>query len=177
MLANLGGIIMLKKIGVLLVVLILSMLTINVAFALPSNNESSNLEPKEIVTDTNIIKITSIDKVSTKVNKLGEKVGFKVKEDVIVDNRTIIEKDCKVFGTITKLNKAAAWKHDGNIEITFSEVMAKDGTAIPVEGVLKAYGKKPNFFVQYSLMGAFFKGKQISIKPGTEAILKINRTI
>ena len=55
--------------------------------------------------------------------------------------------------------------------------MAKDGTPIPVEGVLKAYGKKPNFFVQYSLMGAFFKGKQISIEPGTEAILKINRTI
>ena len=121
MLANLGGIIMLKKIGVLLVVLILSMLTVNVAFALPSNIESSNLGPKERVTDTNIIKITSIDKVSTKANKLGEKVGFKVKEDVILDNRTIIEKDCKVFGTITKLNKAAAWKHDGNIEITFPD--------------------------------------------------------
>ena len=174
---NLGGIIMLKKISILLVVLILSMVTLNVAFALPLNNEGTSVATQEVGCDTDVITIMSIDKISTKENKLGEKVAFKVKENFILDNRTIIEKDSKVFGTITKLNKAAAWKHDGNIEITFSEVMAKDGTAIPVEGVLKAYGKKPNFFVQYSLMGAFFKGKQISIEPGTEAILKINRTI
>lgn len=163
---------MLKKLSVLLVVLILSMFTINVAFALPAKNEGANVAANEMVFDKNIIKVVSIDKISTKENKLGERVAFKVKDDVIIDNRTIIAKDSKVFGTITKLNKAAAWKHDGNIEITFSEVMAKDGRIIPVEGVLKAYGKKPNFFVQYSLMGVFFKGKQIPVEPGTEVVLK-----
>ena len=109
---------MLKKICVLLVVLILSIITVNIAFALPSNNERSSLVPKEIVTDANIIRIKSIDKISTKVNKPGEKVGFKVKEDINIDNRTIIEKD-----------------------------------------------------------SVFFKGKQITIEPDTEVILKINRDI
>ena len=59
---------MLKKLSVLLVVLILSMFTINVAFALPAKNEGANVAANEMVFDKNIIKVVSIDKINTKEN-------------------------------------------------------------------------------------------------------------
>lgn len=164
---------MLKKISMLTVVLAISLLVANVAFALPVTEKSSDSDKNPVITNDTLIKIKSVDKISTKVNKQGDKVHFTVADDLIRGHQTIIQKNSDVIGTITKLNRAGAWDYNGNIVVTFSEIVAKDGRAIPVEGTLKVSGKKPNIFVQYALMGVFVKGKQVTIEPGTEAFLKI----
>lgn len=164
---------MLKKVSMLIVVLVISILAANVAFALPATDKNSDSVKNPATTHDTVIKIKSVDKISTKVNKQGDKVHFTVAEDLRSGNQIIIQKNSDVIGTITKLNRAGAWDYSGNIIVTFSEVTAKDGHAIPVEGSLKVSGKKPNIFVRYALMGVFVKGKQVTIEPGTEAFLKI----
>lgn len=168
---------MLKKIYTMVILLVISLLAANVAFALPVTGESSDLGEKPVIVQDTLLKIRSVDKISTKANKQGEKVHFSVADDLISGNRTIIQKNSDVIGTITKLNKAGAWDHDGSIVVNFSEIAAKDGHSIPVEGTLKVSGKKPNIFVQYSLMGVFVKGKQVTIEAGTEAFLKIKEDV
>lgn len=168
---------MLKKIYTMVIVLVLSLLAANVAFASPVAGESSDSGKNPAVARDTLIKIKSVDKISTKANKQGDKVHFTVADDLISGNKTIIQKNSDVIGTITKLNKAGAWDHDGSIAVTFSEIVAKDGHSIPVEGTLKVSGKKPNIFVQYALMGVFVKGKQVTIEAGTEAFLKIKEDV
>lgn len=164
---------MFKKISILTIVLAISILAANVAFALPMTDKESDSVKNPVTAQDTVIKIKSVDKISTKVNKQGDKVHFTVTEDLLSGNQTIIPKNSDVIGTITKLNRAGAWDYSGNIVVTFSEITAKDGHTIPVEGTLQVSGKKPNIFVRYALMGVFVKGKQTAIEPGTEASLKI----
>lgn len=65
---------MLKK-AFLLVVLILSMLLLMLFKESLAKNEGANVAANEMVFDKNIIKVVSIDKISTKENKLGERVA------------------------------------------------------------------------------------------------------
>lgn len=164
---------MFKKISILTMVLVISILAANVAFASPVADKGSDSVENPVTTHDMVIKIKSVDKISTKVNKQGDQVHFIVAEDLLSGNQIIIPKNSDVIGTITKLNSAGAWDYNGNIVVTFSEITAKDGHMIPVEGMLKVSGKKPNIFVRYALMGVFVKGKQVTIEPGTEAFLKI----
>lgn len=168
---------MLKKMYMMVIVLVISLLAANVAVASPVADKNSDAGKSPAVAQDTLIKIKSVDKISTKANKQGDIVHFTVVDGLICGNRTIIPKNSDVIGTITKLNKAGAWDYNGNIIVTFSEIAAKDGHSLPVEGTLKVSGKKPNIFVRYALMGVFVKGKQVTIEPGTETFLKIKEDV
>lgn len=120
-----------------------------------------------------VIKVQAVETVNSIKNKQNETVQFKVKEDVLINDVLVIPAQTVVYGTITKVKKGSAWANPGQIEIAFSEVSTPAGNSVPVRGLLYKCGKKPNFFVQFSLLGVFVKGKEAVIEAGTEVELAV----
>jgi len=107
----------------------------------------------------------------------GQKVIFKIKKDILSENEVIIPANTIVEGVVTKVKKAGPWGKPGEIDLGFSEIDIKSGPVIPVTGSLVVKRHNANFFVRYSLMGVFIRGKNAEIKKGTEVDLDVTKTV
>lgn len=163
---------------IVMAILIIVMTAANVAWV-SANETSSQVEMAQdlLITKGTIIKIQAVDTISSQKNKQNDKVHFKVMEDITIGDVTIVPVNSDVEGIITKVKKAGRWDRDGQIEVEFSDVKTKDGQSIPVVGMLKMRGDKPNFLVKYSLGGMFIKGKAAVIKTGEEVNLQVKEDV
>jgi len=156
-----------------LAILIIMMITASVSSASATETATASMPQELLIAKGTIIKIQAVDTISSKKNKYNEIVHFKVKEDIMVGDDTIVPANTDVEGIITKVKKARSWGRDGQLEVVFSEVKTKDGSSLPVDGGIYLYGDKPNILVKYSLGGVFIKGKEAVIKAGVEVNLQI----
>ncbi|MBP2638064.1 MAG: hypothetical protein H6Q72_3971 [Firmicutes bacterium] len=154
-------------------VFIMSMVTMSVVFASPSDVTPSALTESIVIEKGANIKVQAVDTVHSRKSKQNDVVLFKVIEDIKVGDITVIPANIEVEGIVTKVKKPGPWDQAGQLEVTFSEIKTKEADSIPVAGVLYKHGKKPNFFVRYSICGVFIKGKDAIINSGTEVTLQV----
>lgn len=159
--------------GSLLIVMISTSLAFAATSEMPAASASQNLTlPKGTS-----IKVQAVNDISSQNARQNMKVQFKVVEDILIEDVILIPANTNVEAVVTKVKKAGPWDKDGEIEVAFSEVAAKEGHSFPVTGKLHIKGDKPNILVRYSLGGVLVKGKQAVIKAGTEAKLETKEDV
>lgn len=161
------------RLVLMVTVFIMSMVTMSVVFASPSDvTPSAQMDSIVIEKGTNI-KVQAVETVHSQKSKQNDVVSFKVSEDIMVGDIMVVPANTEVAGIVTKVKKPGPWGQAGQLEVTFSEIKTKAANSIPVTGALYNHGKKPNFFVRYSICGVFITGKDAIINSGTEVILQV----
>ncbi|MDF2500797.1 MAG: hypothetical protein K0Q77_1511 [Anaerosporomusa subterranea] len=158
---------------IVLASLIIVTITASVASASADETATASMPQDLLIAKGTIIKVQTVDAISSQKNKRNEKVHFRVIEDITVGEVTVVPVNTDVEGVITKVKKAGPWGRSGQIEVVISEVKSKDGHLLPVSGMLRLYGDKPNILIKYSLVGGFIKGKEAVVKAGVEVNLQI----
>lgn len=157
--------------------LIIIMIMASVAFASADQPVDASMPKDILIAKDTIIKVQAVNPISSQQNKQNEKVHFKVIEDIPVGDVVIVPANTNVEAIVTKVKKAGSWGRAGLIEVVFSEVKTKNGQSVPVNGILKLQGNKPNVLVKYSLGGVFIKGKEAVAMAGTQVNLQVKEDI
>ncbi|WP_182185691.1 hypothetical protein [Pectinatus frisingensis] len=125
------------------------------------------------LTKGTVIPVEAIESVSSKNCRKGQKVFFKLKSDVKSEGEIIIPANTLVEATVIKVKRTGPWDSSGEVDLVFSEIKAKNGQSVPIDGKLDVKGKKPNFFVRYSLLGVLIAGRNVTVEKGTTVDLKV----
>ncbi len=78
------------------------------------------------------LKLELLESIGTQRNQEGDRVTFRVTDDVIQDGKVLIAEGALAFGSITKLKSAKSWGRSGEIEVSIQSVLAADGTYVPL---------------------------------------------
>jgi len=129
-----------------------------------------------------LIKIKTFDKVSSVSSNSGDKVRFEVAEDVYIDSKLAIPAGSTGIMEISQVEKSGNMGKEGEISLSFSKVMAIDGTEINVDLQKEAQmmNESQQLALGASILGAavlgpvglvagyFVKGKEEELPKGSE---------
>jgi hypothetical protein len=79
-----------------------------------------------------LVEVELSDSISSNYLKVGDLVNFTVAHPVQVGGVTVIERDAGAKARITRSKKAGYWGRSGKLEWTMQEVIAVDGSRIPL---------------------------------------------
>jgi hypothetical protein len=128
-------------------------------------------QPAVLPADTAIHLATS-GQVSSKTAKVGDRVGFIVREPVVVGGTTIIPAGSPAAGEVTRVRDNGLLGRSGKLEISVSYVNAVGGLQIPVKGNSGRKGASGvpavvGAAIVFLPLGIFMKGREARIKEGT----------
>jgi hypothetical protein len=162
----------------------LSSLSINVAIALTALQpfapaQSQNERPFKIPANT-VIRVRTIENVSSETARVGDIVPMEVLGDVLVNGFVVARQGAPAVGEISRVKEARSMGRRGHVALTLSYVEALTGEHILVSGnrAEKGNGKAAKLAAEIvvttavtgGLVGAlwlFEKGHDTSIPPGT----------
>ena len=133
-----------------------------------------------------LIKVALVDRVNAKNLKAGDKVRYKVAEDVLVDGNLIFAKGEPGEGTVEKVRQAKNFGRNAEVQIDFNKTKSIDGTEIETyvgeesKQEMKNLAMAAGASVAGMLLlgpigiigGAFVKGKNIDLPEGTELYIQ-----
>lgn len=79
-----------------------------------------------------VIKVEFIEELSSREDKAGEPVHFKLADNVYVNDVLVLPKGALGEGTIKKVVQPRSFGRDARIDVDFTHVYALDGTKVPV---------------------------------------------
>ena len=79
-----------------------------------------------------LIRVELLEKITSKSASRGEKISYKITEDIKVDNTLIIPKGSVGELEVTEIEEAGKMGRDGDIKIGFPKLKTIDGTPIKV---------------------------------------------
>lgn len=79
-----------------------------------------------------VIKVEFTEELSSREDKAGEPVHFKLADNVYVNDVLVLPKGAMGQGTIKKVVQPRSFGRDARIDIDFTHVYALDGTKVPV---------------------------------------------
>ena len=103
--------------------------------------------------------VRSLDTLTPAAAVVGNILHFELCQDIVLPAETL-KKGSPVIGTIREVKKPGGWGCPGKITLEISTEKA------PAFASLVQRGTPPNFFVQFSLLGGFIKGKPAAIHAG-----------
>lgn len=126
-----------------------------------------------------LIKVALTETIGSKNLQVGDKVNFKVAEDVIIDGRLVFAKGLKGEGTVKSVRKAKNWGRNGKVDIDFEKLKCIDGRDVEIfvgEEARKEMTDKTMIdgarLVGMDLSSdwdkALIHGKNVEVKDGTE---------
>ena len=126
-----------------------------------------------------------IQEVSSKNNKTGEEVNFKILENVIINNVIIIPKDTIGIGYVYEARKAGGLGRKGNLSVAGREIRTVNNIKVSLRWGLQGHGNTDGgagvvvgvVVAAVSIVGGLFmKGSNITFPAGTdfEVIVKNN---
>lgn len=151
-------------------------------------SEKLNLElvtvPKEA-----LVKIKLLTELDSAKNKVGDKVHYRVIEDVMIKDRLVIPAGTTGVGRVQDVQAAKRLGVDGRLTVDFRSVAAIDGTLVSLVMNEKATEKNQSLEIAagagmagvillgpVGLAGAYFiKGKDVTITMGTEFYIEVSR--
>lgn len=140
-------------------------------FSLFILNTSSLTFASSLSTPLNVdptCKVYALDSLSSKNAFVGQELHFKLCDTLTISPTTQIIADSILTGNITKVEKGSGWGCPGKLSIQVNL-----GNNLPLQGKLDLHGTPPNFFIQFSLLGGFIKGKNAEIIAGNIYSLKL----
>lgn len=127
------------------------------------------------IPEDTVINLILLDKLDSNVNKKGDTVNFKLKDDLTVENIVILPQGTKLSGVIRKAHGSRIFNQSAVIRVLLDDVMLPNGKSITFKQDVKikggvnyanmAVGTAIGFVVPFS--GMFFKGREIDCPPGT----------
>ena len=129
-----------------------------------------------------LVKIQVLEKVSSKESSEGQKVPFKVVNDVSIDNKLVVPAGSKGTMEITKIEKSGKLGQNAEIELDFYDVDTIDGHEISLKLDKKSreINRSEKLAIGASLLatallgpvgliaGYFVEGEEKTIEAGTE---------
>lgn len=118
--------------------------------------------------------------ISSKTAKIGDKVGFHVVDDVLVDGQVVIKKGAAATGTVTEVAKGRRFGVNARMKIRLDPITAADGTMVPIAARQKgkmtggntdkaAIASGAGLLVMGPVglgIGYFITGKELNVKSG-----------
>lgn len=87
------------------------------------------------------VQLETVTALSSKANKVGDRVEFKVSEDVKAGGQIVIPRGSPAFGEVTKVAKKGQWGKPGRIEARLLYVNAGE-RQIGLDGAIEDSGKR-----------------------------------
>lgn len=79
-----------------------------------------------------VIPLQAVEAVKAADVEEGQKVQFRVTRDITVDDVTVIPYGTEVYGVVTLAKRSSWWGTKGRLSIKISELIAPDGTSVPL---------------------------------------------
>jgi predicted outer membrane protein len=76
------------------------------------------------------IPVITLDELSSKTAKKGDKLNLSVDGDVVIAGRTVIEKGAPIWGSVAQVKKAGRFGNDGSLAIKIDSVRMVDGKTV-----------------------------------------------
>lgn len=134
-----------------------------------------------------LIRVELLDKINSNTARRGEKVSYKVLEDIKVKNTLIIPKGSRGQLEITKIEEAGKMGKDGDIKIGFPqlETIAGSELAVAIREEAQEENESQKFAIGASVLGTailglpgvvagyFVEGKDEEIPAGSEMYIQV----
>ncbi len=148
--------------------------------------EIEGVEPgNAYIPEDTVINLILLDKLDSNVNKKGDDVAFKLKDDLAVENIVIIPQGTRLEGIIRKAHPSRIFGQSAVIRIRLDDVILPNGKAITFAQDVKikggrsyanmAAGVAMGLVVPFS--GALLKGREIDCPPGTVIDYKLDDNV
>ncbi|NMB46089.1 MAG: hypothetical protein GX998_06715 [Firmicutes bacterium] len=136
-----------------------------------------------------LVKIKLLNDLDSSKNKVGDKVRYRVLDDVMIKDRLVIIAGTESVGTVQEVNTAKRLGVDGRLLVDFGTLPAIDGSSVSLIMEEKATEKNKSLELAagagmagvillgpIGLAGAWFvKGKDVVIPMGTEFYVEVMR--
>lgn len=134
-----------------------------------------------------LIKVKFMQDISSKDNSKGDVIDFIVADNVYVGDTLVLPKGSKGYGTIKKIVPARSFGRDARIDLNFSNVIAVDGSTVPVyvgdlakqqaKTAAGAAGASIGGMILFGpigvIGGAFVSGQSVVIPAGTYTFVQV----
>ncbi|MEG0831752.1 MAG: hypothetical protein RSF75_05335, partial [Acidaminococcaceae bacterium] len=138
-----------------------------------------------------LLKIEFTEALKSKENRAGDTVHFQMADNLYVGEVLVLPKGATGYGTVKKIVQAGSFGRDARIDIEFTNILAVDGTAIPVimgelakqqaETAAGAAGASIGGMILLgpvgAIGGAFVTGKSVTIPVGTVTFVQTNADV
>jgi hypothetical protein len=117
--------------------------------------------------------VLTTEELSSKTNVEGDAITFKVKEDVVINGKTVIAKDAIVKGIISNAEKSGRFGKGGKLNIRVESAMTVDGQKLKLRASKSRQGDDKTgttvaLVVLFGPLGFLKKGKDAKVPAGTE---------
>jgi len=124
------------------------------------------------------VSVATINELTSKKNKKGEQVQFKLLENLILNDVVVIPSGATVYGRLTDVTSSGFFGRAGKLIFSIDSVKTVNGVEIPLEymGKIEAGSDGGAVVVTavVSLLGGFLmKGKNVNIPAGTKFAAKV----
>jgi len=138
-----------------------------------------------------LVKVALASTVNSGDAKVGDKVLYRVVEDVMVDGRVVIPVGATGVATVSEVTAAARLGKDGRIVLDFGTITALDGTQVPLKVDEKATERNRSLELAAGasmagvillgpvglVSGYFIKGRDVTIDANTEFYVETTRAV
>ncbi len=137
-----------------------------------------------------LIRVELLESITSKTASRGEKIAYKVLEDVMVDYTLIIPKGAKGELEVTEIEEAGKMGRDGDLKIGFPKLQTIDGT--PIRVAIREEAQEENesqkLAIGASILGTallglpgvvagfFVEGKEKEIPAGSNLYIQITES-
>lgn len=137
------------------------------------------------------VRVKTVDELSSKINKAGDKFRFVVAETVLIDGFVIFPKGCGGVGILKEVKKPKNLGRDAYLLMDFVQIRALDGSLVKISSSFKssdlnrsyqwAVGASAAGMLAFGPEGILFglavKGKERTIPAGTDFYLQISESV
>lgn len=140
-------------------------------------------QQKVTLNSGSVIPLQAVNAVKAKTVEEGQKVLFQVSRDIVVDETTVIPYGTRVNGVVTQSKRSSWWGTRGRLGIKVSELIAPDGTSVPLtNGNIVITGKnRTALSVVLFCLGvfpcAFICGSKAQMPAGYELIANVASSV
>ncbi len=138
-----------------------------------------------------LVRISLLKSVNSATTKVGDKIPYRVVDDVMVDGRMVIPAGTEAVATVTEVTSAGPLGRDGRIVIDFGRVASLDGTFVELRVDQRATEKNKSLELAagasmagvmllgpVGLVGGYFvKGKDVGIQERQPFYVETLRTV
>lgn len=125
--------------------------------------------------DGSAVQLETVTPLSSKANKVGDRVELKVSEDVKAGGQVVIARGSPAYGEVTKVAKKGQWGKPGRIEARLLYVSAGE-RQIGLDGAIEDSGKRnrtaalAGAALIFPTVGIWVTGTSAKLDAGTPAV-------
>ncbi|OUM99701.1 MAG: hypothetical protein BAA04_00565 [Firmicutes bacterium ZCTH02-B6] len=134
-----------------------------------------------------LVKIHLLTEINSGTSRVGQRVRYRVVDDVMIDDRVVIPAGAEGEGEITAVQSAGRFGQSGRVEVNWGTVPAIDGTRVQLNVSTRAAQQNQELAVAASMAGVillgpvglvgglFVQGQEHVVPVGTQFYVEVDR--